>query len=190
MSQNNVPTSFESTSDRAGGPVFGALLLAASVSLGLYLDLNRTPDGGPPLSVSEPIRLSLQSGRDVVTIPTQDHRLVLLNFWATWCGPCKAEIPILLRMQEDLTAELVVVALSVDELPESQILDFARRNNMGFAVGLADAKVRAVVGGPKILPLSLLLDENGTLLATHSGALDQNAEREIRSEIRKRRPRG
>ncbi len=78
----------------------------------------------------------------------------------------------------------------MDELPQTQILDFARQNKMGFAVGLADAKVRAEVGGPKILPLSLLLDENGTLLATHSGALDQNAEREIRSEIRKRRPRG
>jgi cytochrome c-type biogenesis protein len=95
-------------------------------------------------------------------------RVVLLNFWATWCVPCRQEIPDLGAMQRDLGARgLVVVGVSADDTPED-VRDFQRAIAQDYTVvlGTADAKSSYGVVG---LPKTFVIDRAGRIRQTLTG---------------------
>ena len=93
-------------------------------------------------------------------------KLVLLNFWATWCGPCRSEMPGMERLWQRYRDEgLVIVAVSVDEGMERRVAKFVDILQLSYPI-LLDPESK-VSDGYQVsgLPYSLLIDRNGELIA-------------------------
>lgn len=98
-------------------------------------------------------------------------KIILLNFWATWCGPCKIEIPGFVELQEEYGDQgFQVLGLSVDDTPE-QIKPFAEQFavNYPMLVGLGQEDFQEAYGPIWGLPISIWIDREGTLCKTHMG---------------------
>lgn len=90
-------------------------------------------------------------------------RVVLLNFWATWCGPCKEEMPSMERLYQKHRAQgLVVLALSNDsEGSVARVARFIKEGGFTFPVGLDPRLKVAALYGVRVLPSSLIIDRQG-----------------------------
>ncbi|HEX6048326.1 MAG TPA: TlpA disulfide reductase family protein [Gemmatimonadaceae bacterium] len=89
-------------------------------------------------------------------------KVVLVNFWATWCLPCRVEMPLLQRMAErHRHAGLIVVGLSVDRGSEESVRTFLRDRGVTYPVAMVGADVERAFGGVRGYPTSILIDRTG-----------------------------
>ena len=91
-------------------------------------------------------------------------KVVLINFWATWCLPCRVEMPLLQRMSErHRGAGLVVAGLSVDRGPEQSVREFLRERGVTYPVAVVGPDVERAFGGVRGYPTSILIDRGGII---------------------------
>ncbi len=106
-------------------------------------------------------------------LPDYRGKVVLLNFWATWCGPCRVEMPSMERVYQDLKDEgFAILAISSD--PQGSIVTrpFVASQGLTFPI-LHDSDYRVSGSyGVRTLPMSFLIDRNGTLTQRVFGARD------------------
>ncbi|MEZ5292578.1 MAG: TlpA disulfide reductase family protein [Vicinamibacterales bacterium] len=110
-------------------------------------------------------------------------KVVLLNFWATWCGPCKAEIPGFVELQQQYKDDLVVVGLSVDDTAD-KAKAFADQYKINYPVllGLGHDDVQDAYGPIYGIPASFLISRDGKVCKRHLGiAPKAQFEREIKA---------
>jgi len=92
------------------------------------------------------------------------EKVVLINFWATWCLPCRVEMPLLQRMSErHREAGLVVVGLSVDRGSEQSVREFLRERGVTYPVAMVGSDVERAFGGVRGYPTSILIDRGGVV---------------------------
>lgn len=103
----------------------------------------------------------------------QRGRPVVLDFWATWCAPCRASMPHLDRLQERYTRDgLVVLGLSVDENPSASVKRFAERLGIKFRLAMADEKLLDRYGPIRMLPTTFFINRRGEVVRRTVGYLD------------------
>jgi thiol-disulfide isomerase/thioredoxin len=110
-------------------------------------------------------------------------KVVLLNFWATWCGPCKAEIPIFVELQAQYRDDLVIVGFSVDD-PADKARAFANEYKINYPVllGLGHDEVQESYGPIWGIPTSFLISRDGQVCKKHMGIAPKAVfEREIKA---------
>jgi len=95
--------------------------------------------------------------------------VVLVNFWATWCPPCREEIPELLQLKKEFQGRLEIVGISEDEDPPEAVLKFARQKGMNYPIVMATEQLIGAYGGVPALPTSFLIDTQGRVVQKHSG---------------------
>ncbi|MEX2150886.1 MAG: TlpA disulfide reductase family protein [Steroidobacteraceae bacterium] len=99
-------------------------------------------------------------------------KLVLLNFWATWCAPCRKEMPLFSKWQHDYGAQgLQIVGVSMDDDVTSVKQVLAQRP-VRYPIVMGDAKLGERFGGVFGLPLSFLIDAQGRIVARYQGESD------------------
>ena len=109
-------------------------------------------------------------------------KVVLVNFWATWCPPCREEIPELLELRKEFNDRLEIVGISEDDDPPASVLKFARQKGMTYPIVMATQEMIDAYGGVPALPTSFLIDTQGRVVQKHSGLYPIRAyELEIRS---------
>jgi thiol-disulfide isomerase/thioredoxin len=159
---------------------FGALL-AILVVVGLYF-VNRywiapatqkqvlsTQSKDHPLAPA--FSLSDLNGRKI-DLASEKGKVVLLDFWATWCGPCRIEIPGFVRLQERYRDEgLVVIGVSLDDSVQP-VREFYREFKMNYAVAMGNERMTELYGGILGLPTTFLIGRDGRIYAKHMGATD------------------
>jgi thiol-disulfide isomerase/thioredoxin len=96
-------------------------------------------------------------------------KVVILNFWATWCGPCRYEIPELMELQKEFPNSLQVVGLSVDEAPPAAVKQFAENMGITYPVGMASDQLQDRFGGILALPTSFVINRDGRVVQKHVG---------------------
>jgi thiol-disulfide isomerase/thioredoxin len=96
-------------------------------------------------------------------------KVVILNFWATWCGPCRYEIPELMAMEKEYPNSLQVIGLSVDEAPAAEVEQFAQRMGINYPVAIASDALQNKFGGILALPTSFVLNKQGQVVEKHVG---------------------
>lgn len=91
-------------------------------------------------------------------------KVVLVNFWATWCGPCRMEMPALQAMYERHRAQgLVLLGLSVDRGGDQVVRDYVRDRGVTYPIAIVGGAEEAAFGGVRGYPTSFLLDRRGVV---------------------------
>jgi cytochrome c biogenesis protein CcmG, thiol:disulfide interchange protein DsbE len=109
-------------------------------------------------------------------------KVVLLNFWATWCAPCLTEMPRFVAWQQEYGGSgLQVVGISMDD-EEQPVRVAYRKYRLNYPVVMGDEKIGEMYGGILGLPVTFLIDRRGKIRFKHQGAADiKTLESEIRS---------
>lgn len=129
----------------------------------------------PPFS-----RTDLTGAR--ISLSAYRGKLVLLNFWATWCAPCRVELPRFAAWKKQYGAQgLQILAVSMDDDP-ALVRDFLRQMRPNYPVLMGDAKLGDKYGGVLGLPVTLLIDRRGIIRARIEGEPDLAA---MEAQIRK-----
>jgi thiol-disulfide isomerase/thioredoxin len=116
-----------------------------------------------------------------VALSSYKGKVVLLNFWATWCGPCKAEIPGFVELQEKYKDDLVIVGFSVDD-PADKAKAFAAEYKMNYPILLGEGRedVQDAYGPIWGIPASFLISKDGKVCRKHLGIAPKSVfEKEI-----------
>lgn len=99
-------------------------------------------------------------------------KIVLVDFWATWCVPCESEIPHLVSWQQQYGPQgLQVIGLSMDDT-SGAVRPYVAKHNMQYPVAMADDRTVAAFGGVLGLPVNVLIGRDGKMLAKHVGVTD------------------
>jgi peroxiredoxin len=128
-----------------------------------------------------------------ISLSDYKGKAVVLDFWATWCAPCKVEIPWLIKLRDQYAAQgLEVIGASTDDLDESDqkqlaqdkkdIADFATKMHINYPVVVNGQSVATPYGGLDALPTTFYIDRKGTIVASGIGLVDRD---EIEANIKK-----
>ncbi len=101
-------------------------------------------------------------------------QVVVLNFWATWCPPCREEIPDLIALQKQYASQgVVVVGVSLDDGGPAPVARFARKMEINYPVVMGKRETAADYGGIAALPTTFIIDRKGNVLDELIGATDR-----------------
>jgi len=145
------------------------------------------PGAGIALTFSEtPVPLPRFDLTDVNGTPIDQTawagKVVVLNFWATWCGPCRLEIPDLIALQERYGDSLMVVGLSLDDGPVADVQQFVKAHNINYPVAVVSGEIQAQFGGINAVPSTFIVTRDGMITQRHVGLLNaEYTEQEVRS---------
>lgn len=141
--------------------LFGVLLIFAAVRLGPQL--GALLGAGPDLGSSPSYEFTALDGTRINSDALRGE-VVVLNFWATWCGPCKLEMPSLQSLHEDRATDgVVVLGLATDVGSGSAVTDFVADRGITYPIGRATRAHRAAFGGIAGIPTTYLIDRNGVV---------------------------
>jgi peroxiredoxin len=114
---------------------------------------------------------------DGKTVRLSDYRgkVVVLDFWATWCGPCKIEIPWFMEFQRQHKDQgFEVIGVSMDDDGWDSVKPFVQKIGINYRVVLGNDDAAAAYGGVDALPTTFLIDRQGRIAATHVGVTSKS----------------
>jgi thiol-disulfide isomerase/thioredoxin len=138
----------------------------------------------PPLlgEAAPPIKLALLEEGELDLANHAGKEVVMLDFWATWCGPCRAEMPVLAEIAEEFKDKGVVLyAVNLREEPD-EIREFLTSQDLNTTVALDKEGTVAGEYGVDGIPHLVVIDKNGVVQAVHVG-LSPNLKRELQREL-------
>lgn len=102
-------------------------------------------------------------------------KVVLLNFWATWCGPCKIEIPWFTEFEQTFKDRgFAVIGVSMDDDGWDVVKPYITRAKINYRVLLGDEPTSQIYGGVDSLPTTFLIDRDGKIASIHIGLVGKN----------------
>lgn len=176
---------------QAGVYLLGGLLIGLAVGLGYFLGFPGQPSTGPSESRQEgAVEGQEAPGFVLQDTQGQEHalqdyrgRVVLLNFWATWCGPCRLEMPAIQERYESYADEqFAVLAVNFDE-PQPEVVAFGDELGLTFPLLLdpgAEVQRRYRIRG---YPTSVFVDEQGVVRVVHIGIMTEDQLDEALQEV-------
>jgi thiol-disulfide isomerase/thioredoxin len=163
LTRPSRPSSTASSSIGKGtGP---SLLHAVPDDQKLTVHFFRNPSKAPALAMKD------VDGRPISTDALRG-KVVIVNFWATWCPPCRAEIPDLVALQTAYGDRLQIIGVSQDEGPIDGVKRFAADQRMNYPIVMTTADIEKAFPGVTALPTSFVLDREGRIVQRHVGMLN------------------
>lgn len=162
---------------RGGAVAATAVVAALALAAGLYFGIEQRAGSPDPAAVSALTRADLPDlAGNRASLERWRGKVVVVNFWASWCPPCREEIPGLVRIQHKFAANgLQVVGIAVDSAEKSR--QAAGEMGISYPVLVAEVQIIDVTrrlgnraGG---LPFTVVLDREGRLVTTHLGLLSE-----------------
>jgi peroxiredoxin len=169
--------------------VFAAIALGIALALALLMWPTRVPasttdsdlrKAAPDFNLNDskgfPLKLSDYKGR-----------VVLLDFWATWCHGCKTEIPWYMEFERKYKRRgLAVIGVSMDDDGWKSVRPFLREHQLNYPVAIGNQDL-AKMYGVDSMPVTLLIDREGKIADSHSGVVNKDGfEREIQTLLQER----
>ncbi len=118
---------------------------------------------------------SLETNKgSIVTLSKLQGKVVLVNFWATWCGPCRAEIPGFLEVYKEYKSKgFEIVGISLDQDGWKKVNPFVERFKIDYPIVMGNLKVVEAYGNFNAIPTSFLVDKKGNIVDEHVGYLSK-----------------
>jgi len=164
------------------------IVVAMAISLMLVFGFNmarktrKVSTGTPANGIAPDFSLQSLEGRPM-HLSDFRGKAVLLNFWATWCAPCKIEMPWFVELQKQYGPEgLQIVGVAMDDASPKDIADFAKDMGVNYPVLIGKESVGDDYGGVQFLPENFYIDRNGKVLDKAFGLKGRG---EIEDEIKK-----
>jgi thiol-disulfide isomerase/thioredoxin len=132
---------------------------------------------GPPIGSEAPdFDLRLLGGKGkTMQLSSLKGKAVIVNFWATWCEPCKIEMPWLVELQKKYGPQgLQIVGVAVDDSEDKTISDFAHKMGVNYPVVVGTEKVADQYGGVEGLPTNFFLDRSGKVVDRVLGLVSES----------------
>ena len=98
-------------------------------------------------------------------------KVLIVNFWATWCPPCRAEIPDLIKLQSHYKDQLLIIGISDDDDPPAVVKKWADQHGMNYPIVMSTPELRKVFTGVSALPTSFIVDRESRVVMRHVGML-------------------
>ncbi|MDQ3199885.1 MAG: TlpA family protein disulfide reductase [Verrucomicrobiota bacterium] len=145
--------------------LLGALLLASCLTT--LADAPASGQVAPAWQLQDldakPVKLSDFKGK-----------VVVLNFWATWCPPCRAEIPALISLQQQYSPRgLVVIGVALDQGGAAVVKPFVKKMEIDYFNVIGDQKMTQAYGGITVVPTTFIIDRQGKIVTEQKGAADR-----------------
>ncbi|HXW55725.1 MAG TPA: TlpA disulfide reductase family protein [Candidatus Cybelea sp.] len=151
-----------------------------SLSRGRVASTDKKGEPGSPEGQVDVVRFAsnavlappfLVSDLDGQLISTADWhgKVVLLNFWATWCPPCREEIPELTELADRYKDHLEIVGVAMDDSSPAEVREFVRRFGIRYPVIMASREIVSEYGGVPALPTSFVIGPDGRVVQKHVG---------------------
>lgn len=157
---------------------FLAILAFLLVSGGLIIP-------GKIFAVMQMPSFALESVRDgkIVDSSAFKGKVLLLTFFATWCGPCVEEVPTLVKLQTEMVdAGFSVIGMSVDQQGPALVAKFIEKKAINYPVLLAESKTSNDFGGIYGIPVAFLVNKTGNVVKKYTGYVNHTVlEKDIRS---------
>lgn len=173
-------------SRRAAWLAMGAVVLALTlvwVTPGVHEQEEARTDAAF-VGMPAPLHYTLKDMNGIdVKLESFKGKVIVVNFWATWCGPCLLEIPWLVELQTEYPDDVVILGVSIDDTPD-QLQPYAAKMKMNYPVLVAvDRQDVQDAFGPLFgIPVSVFVDREGRIARRHSGILEKaQLEREIKA---------
>jgi peroxiredoxin len=99
-------------------------------------------------------------------IKIQDYKgkVILLNFWATWCVPCRAEIPELVKWQNEYQAQgLQIIGITYPPTNTVKVHNFAKKNKINYPILFGSKKIKSLFDKGEVMPFSVIIDRSGNI---------------------------
>ncbi len=125
----------------------------------------------PVLGAAPDFKLRTLDGAEV-SLASLRGKIVVLDFWATWCPPCVAEVPGYVKMQEKYREQgLAIVGVSVDR-DASAVPPFLKKRGVNYQVGIDDGSLADQFGGIEAIPTTFLIDREGRIRHRKVGGME------------------
>jgi len=135
---------------------------------------------------SDPIKVGFQVGErapdfelrslngDALRLSSLRGQPVLLNFWGTWCAPCRVEMPWLVQLDQAYRAQgLQIVGVAMDSGATQEVALFARQRGVEYHVLLGNSSIADDYGGVRFMPQSFFINRDGNITKTTTGLTDK-----------------
>lgn len=128
---------------------------------------SKTNDSAPAFT------LKLTDGKD---IKLSDHKgkIVIIDFWATWCPPCRRGIPDLIDIQKKYSKDVIVIGISLDTETIDDVIPFIKKFGINYPVAYGTAEVVEAFGNIEAIPTSFIIDKSGQIVDKHIGLVDKS----------------
>lgn len=146
-------------------------------------DAGITPKPGMPLqkgNKAPDFTAELADGTSL-TLSEFQGKPVIINFWATWCGPCVKEMPAFERLKEDFGDKIGIIAVNCGDDSDT-VKDFIEKNGYTFPVALDEDYAVSMLYPTNGIPYTVILDEEGTVTHLSTGASDADTMYEMYKE--------
>jgi peroxiredoxin len=111
----------------------------------------------------------------IVSLSEYKGKAVLLNFWATWCGPCKVEIPWFIEFEQKFKDKgFAVLGVAMDEEGWEIIKPYITEKKVNYRILAGDDSTAQLYGGVESLPTTFLIDKNGMIAGVHVGLVSKS----------------
>ncbi len=108
----------------------------------------------------------------IVRLSDYKGKVVLINFWATWCPPCRAEMPDLIRLQREHAKQgLQIIGITYPPQTKARVRRFARSLKVNYPIILGTRQIKARFSSDETLPLTVVINRDGTVSEIISGIL-------------------
>lgn len=112
---------------------------------------------------------------DEVKLSDYLGKVVILDFWATWCPPCRKAIPDLISIQNEYKDDLVVIGISFDQTAtQNDLVPFIESYGINYPVVLGNIEVSDAYGNIQAIPTSFIIDQEGKIINKHVGLVPKS----------------
>ncbi len=143
--------------------VFASIVLLLGLSVGIAIAADPAPNFSLKTADGKTVELKQLQGK-----------VVIVNFWATWCGPCRREIPGMMKVYDKYKAKgFEIVGISLDRGGWDDVKPWLTKNPINYPIVIGDGALADAYGGIEGIPTTFVVDRKGNILSKHVGSVTE-----------------